>query len=66
MSHQIDMANKDRPKDHGGISTQDWLALELDLVVLCKELIRLGNFSGRIADSFRDQRLSEQEQELQI
>ncbi len=38
--------------------------LEVDSLVLQRELIKLVNFSGRIDVSFRDLRLSLQEQEL--
>ncbi len=45
-------------------SIQKLLDLEVDSEVLCQELTRLGNMSGRIGVSYRDLRLLLQEQEL--
>ncbi len=43
---------------------QDLLNLEVDLVVLSKELTKLVGFSGSIARQLREYRLSGQEREL--
>jgi len=50
--------------DLGGTFNQDFLAVEVDLVVLSKELIKLGEYCGRIGDSFRGLRSSLQEADL--
>ncbi len=48
----------------GKITTPDLLAVEVDLVVLSKELSRLVAMLQRTTNSLRESRLSEQEQEL--
>jgi len=59
-----ELAKTFQPWDPGVISHQDFLQLEVDLVVLCKELSKLVNFSGNIGNQLRAFRLSVQEQEL--
>ncbi len=44
-------------------SIQSCLAMEVDLVVLSRELYKLGDLSSRIVNSLRELRVSELEQE---
>ncbi len=48
------------------VTNQRLLDLEVDLVVLCQELIKLADFSGRTRDTLRDLRLLGLEQELPV
>jgi len=48
-------------RDPSGCTPQDWSQVEVDLVVLFKELTILAGYCGRIVDSFPVRRLSGQE-----
>ncbi len=64
---QQDTATSQKISPHLVLSAttiQDLLALEVDTQVLFQELSKLVALSGRIGDTFRRLRLSEQEQEL--